>query len=168
MLLRLCASAFCVEGLSWREVKRGFLLLFFLVSGHGSLKGCRNIIILPFVALWGNFETEGQQLKKHQTFLGKCHIRSKTPPFTRNYLQAAEPSMTRAQVILYGVGLCFPKNTSHQRADGGSSRPAHSVNDRSWWAPISSSGAVKKKAWTHWKAIPVVRKTYTSSQTLAV
>lgn len=159
---------FVLKGWVEEKWKGDFCCCFFLVSGHGSLKGCRNIIILPFVALWGNFETEGQQLKKHQTFLGKCHIRSKTPPFTRNYLQAAEPSMTRAQVILYGVGLCFPKNTSHQRADGGSSRPAHSVNDRSWWAPISSSGAVKKKAWTHWKAIPVVRKTYTSSQTLAV
>lgn len=40
------------------------------------------------------------------------------------------------------------ENTSHQRANGGSSRPARSVNDRSWWALISSSEAVKEKTKT--------------------
>lgn len=50
---------------------------------------------------------------------------------------------------------CFPRGTMMEpglwlaqkhKLSKSSSRPARSVNDRSWWAPISSSEAVKKKS----------------------
>lgn len=100
----------------------------------------------------------------------KCHIRSKTWPFTSNYLQGAGNFVFKQSggaPSLEGEWWEFAQNTSNQRADGGSSRPAHAVNNGSWWATISTSVVVKReKSLDAWKNIPVVSRTYTANQTL--
>lgn len=150
----------------------------FSVSGHDSLKGYRNVKIFPFFALWGNFETEGQQLKKHQTSSGKCHVRSK--PGHLGEITFRLQSHRCFQVILslnVWVGLlpwrennraqsltCLKYKLSKSRRRPFPPCP-HSLRLLVMSAHQQFRGSKEKSSNTQ-KTIPMVHRTHTSSQAL--
>ena len=153
----------------------------FFVSGYDSLKGYRNVKIFPFFfcpvgKIWNR--EEGSGFKSTNPPCSKCHIRSKKPCCSREItfrLQGCQwhkltGNFASKRVVgaasLEGEWQSLAQNTSYQRANWVSSRPARSVNGRSWWAAISSSEAVKKKKQPQHtqEIVPMVQETYTSSQ----